>query len=94
MVTEEQKKFLEGYEFLRLGRAIHAKQWQQALMICNSMDKKLRELKLDELCHNVTQLRAALLHKNEVQAENQMALLTAKRVQLRKSSQLSGAVPE
>ncbi|MCM1175301.1 MAG: hypothetical protein NC341_09650 [Blautia sp.] len=77
--------FLKSYDFMKLGQAVNHKNWQAAAMAVQRMQNRVRELELDVFERQLTGIRQCILHKNDRQAKDILALVMAKRAQLLKT---------
>lgn len=76
--------FLKGYDFMRLGQAISHKQWQAAAMTIRRMELQAKKPGLEMFARQFAGIRQAVMRKDEKEALQILALVTAKRVQLLK----------
>lgn len=74
--------FLHSYDFMKLGQAVNHGNWQMAAMISQRMSSTARELGLDTFERNLTGLRQSINRKNVVDAKQNLAMITSKRVQM------------
>lgn len=79
---EEQLSFLRSYDFMKLGQAINHQNWQAAAMTAQRMQKQAKELGLDTFDRQLTNIRQCMLHKQEKQVKDILAVMTAKRAQM------------
>ena len=77
-------EFLKSYDFMKLGQAINHKNWQVAAMTIQRMQGRVQELGLEMFERQFTGIRQYILHKNDKQAKDILALVMAKRAQLLK----------
>lgn len=78
-------EFLKSYDFMKLGQAVNHRNWQVAAMTVQRMQNSVRELQLDMFERQLTGIRQCILHKNDKQAKDILALVMAKRAQLLKN---------
>ena len=82
-------EFLKSYDFMKLGQAINHKNWQVAAMTIQRMQGRVQELGLEMFERQCTGIRQCILHKNDKQAKDILALVMAKRAQLLKCEEES-----
>lgn len=75
-------QFIKGYDFLRLGQAISHHQWQAAAMTIRRMEEQVKRLKLDGFVRPFAGIRQAVMRKDEKEAKQILAQVTAKRVRM------------
>lgn len=78
-------EFLKSYDFMKLGQAINHRNWQVAAMTVQRMHSRVRELGMDTFERQFTGIRQCILHKNDKQAKDILALVMAKRAQFLKN---------
>lgn len=78
-------EFLKSYDFMKLGQAVNHKNWQVAAMTVQRMQSRIKELELDVFERQFTGIRQCILHKNDKQAKDILALVMAKRAQFLKA---------
>lgn len=86
----ELSAFVKSMDFMKIGRAVSAKQWAVAMMTLRRMMQKGKELKLKNMEMLFLRLRKEIGEKNVVSVKNTLALLTQKRVQIIKILQEEG----
>ncbi len=79
---EELYSFLEGYDFMKLGRAIDRGQWSSAMMILQRMDAAVQRFGIRSMVQPLKGVRLAVLGRNGQQAKQALAALVGKRVGL------------
>ncbi|MBD5457828.1 MAG: hypothetical protein HDR27_04560 [Lachnospiraceae bacterium] len=77
-------EFLKSYDFMKLGQAVNHKNWQVAAMTVQRMQSRIKELELDMFERQFMGIRQCILHKNDKQAKDILALVMAKRAQFLK----------
>lgn len=85
--TQEQRQFINGLDFLKLGQAINHEQWQSAAMIIRRMDNKAKEAELTEFEKQFTGMRQCINRKDKAQAKQVLSIVINKRVQIMKQMQ-------
>lgn len=80
----ELRRFLEGPEFMRLGHALNAGQWNAASMRVKAIRSKSGELGIRCFDRWLQGIRDCMVRGQKQEALQLMAQVTAKRVQLRK----------
>lgn len=75
-------QFIKGYDFLRLGQAISHHQWQSAAMTIRRMEGQVKQLGLDGFVRPFAGIRQAVMRKDEKEAKQILAQVTAKRVRM------------
>lgn len=82
-----RREFLQSYDFMKLGQAINHRNWQAAAMTIQQMQKRIGELELQTFERQFTGIRQCILHKQDKQAKDILALVMAKRAQLLKTEE-------
>lgn len=82
---EALNSFLEGYDFMKLGQAIHRGQWSSAMMILQRLDAAVQRLGIHCMVQPLKGVRLASLGRNGQQAKQALAALVGKRVSLIKT---------
>lgn len=80
-LSEKQKQFLFGTDFLRLGQAINREHWQPASMTLRRIEQTSKELELDMIAGQLPAIRNAILRHNKKAALDALTRLTQRRVQ-------------
>ncbi len=78
-LEEERLEFLRSYDFMKLGQALNHRNWQVAAMTVQRMQNRIKELELDMFARQFTGIRQCILHKQDRQAKDLLALVMAKR---------------
>lgn len=77
------KAFLDSYDFMRLGQAISHRDQSTAMMIVTHLQKAAEEADLTDLFdQNLRSLRQCIIGGDVKQAQDILAVVTAKRVKL------------
>lgn len=77
------KAFLDSYDFMRLGQAISHRDQSTAMMIVTHLQKAAEEADLTGLFdQNLRSLRQCIIGGDVKQAQDILAVVTAKRVKL------------
>ena len=79
-MNEEAIQFIKGYDFMRLGQAINRHQWQTAAMTIRRMEQQAQKPGLESFARPFAGLRQAIMCRNEAEAKQILAMVTAKRV--------------
>lgn len=74
--------FLRGLDFMKLGQAVNHSNWQMAAVIAMRMSNQAKELELSSFERNLTGLRQSINRKNMIDAKQNLAMITNKRVQM------------
>lgn len=81
-MEENVIRFIKGQDFLRLGQAISHHQWQAAAMTVRRMEQQVKKPGLEGFARPLAGIRQAIMRKDEREAKQIMANITARRVQL------------
>lgn len=82
-MTEEQKAFVTGQDFLKLGHNISSGQWNPAMSCVRRMQKRCSETGIKGFDRLLAGVQAACRSQNKEEALQLMMQITARRVQLR-----------
>ncbi|NLG04107.1 MAG: hypothetical protein GX567_09815 [Clostridia bacterium] len=77
-----QKEFLGGHDFVKLGQSIAHENWQIAGMTAQKMHRMAKAAGLFMFDRSFISMKQCIAHKNKQQAQDVLASVTAKRVQL------------
>ena len=77
------KRFINGYDFMRLGQAVNGKRWESAMMACRRMSMESEKLGLDCYTRQFQGLRQNIARKSEGEVKNILSLMIRKRIQIR-----------
>lgn len=80
---QKLEQFLAGYDFMRLGQALHGKRRESAMMALARMGKTAKDLGLSDFERWFFHMRRAASLGDFHAALNTMALVTQKRIQIR-----------
>lgn len=80
IMTDEQIKFLKSFDFMRLGHAIEAGNWQAVAMATRRMALSAKNCELNEFERWFTGIRQCAMSHNRQEALSLMVLVTNKRV--------------
>lgn len=86
-MEQDTIKFIKGYDFMRLGQAISHQQWQAAAMTIRRMEMQAKKPELEGFARQFAGIRQAIMRKDEHEAKQILALVTAKRVAMLKKLQ-------
>lgn len=82
-------QFIKGYDFMRLGQAISHQQWQAAAMTIRRMEIQAKKPELAGFARQFAGIRMAIMRKDEREAKEILAQVTARRVRMLKEIQSS-----
>lgn len=80
----EKEEFLKSKDFMKLGQAIESMNWQMAVMIVNRMQKNASECGIGDFSTQLIMLKQCILNHKKTEAQNALASVVAKRVNLLK----------
>lgn len=86
-MNKELEKFLKSQDFMRLGKSINAGQWQSAMMTITRMQNLLKEMGVEDFDRNLTSLRGLIMQKDKAGAQDILAVIINKRVQMLKAGE-------
>ena len=75
-------QFIKGYDFMRLGQAVSHHQWQAAAMTIRRMEMQAKKPELAGFARQFAGIRQAIMRKEEREAKQILAQVTAKRVRM------------
>ncbi len=78
----ELKKFINGFDFMRLGQAVNGKRWESAMMACRRMSETSEKLGLECFSRQFQGLRQNIARKSEGEVKNILSLMIRKRIQI------------
>ena len=78
----ELKKFINGYDFMRLGQAVNGKRWESAMMACRRMSMTAEKLGLECFARQFQGLRQNIARKSDAEVKNILSLVIRKRIQI------------
>ena len=79
----ELKKFINGYDFMRLGQAVNGGRWESAMMACRRMSMTAEKLGLDCFSRQFTGLRQNIARKSEAEVKNILSIMIRRRIMIR-----------
>lgn len=79
---EQLKKFINGYDFMRLGQAVNNGRFESAAMCVRRMSMEAEKLGLDCFQRQFTGLRQNIARKDTMEVKNILSLVVVKRIQL------------
>lgn len=79
---EELRKFITGYDFMRLGQAINNCRWESAMMGIRRVSMRAEELGLECFQRQFTGLRQNIARKDVQETKNILSLVIVKRIQI------------
>ena len=78
----ELKKFINGYDFMRLGQAVNSNRWESAMMACRRMSMTAEKLGLECFARQFQGLRQNIARKSDAEVKNILSLVIRKRIQI------------
>ena len=79
---EMLRRFLFGYDFMRIGQAVNSKRWESASMCVRRMSMEADKLGLECFHRQMVGLRQNIAGRNEQEVKNILSLIIVKRIQL------------
>ncbi len=79
---EQLRKFITGYDFMRLGQAIQSGRFESAMMNIRRMTMQAEKLGLECFQKQFTGLRQNIARKDAQETKNILSLVIVKRVQI------------
>ncbi len=79
---EDLRRFISGYDFMRLGQAVNHMQWESAMMCIRRMSMQAEKLGLDCFARQFTGLRQNIARKDMQETKNILSLVITKRIQI------------
>lgn len=79
---EALRKFITGYDFMRLGQAVNGMRWESAAMCARRMSMEADKLGLDCFQRQFTGLRQNIARKEVQETKNILSLVVTKRIQI------------
>jgi len=76
------KRFINGYDFMRLGQAVNSKRWESAMMACRRMAVESEKLGLDCFARQFQGLKQNIARKSDAEVKNILSLMIRKRIQI------------
>jgi len=76
------RRFINGYDFMRLGQAINSKRWESAMMACRRMSIDSEKLGLVCFTRQFNGLRQNIARKSSEEVKNILSLMIRKRIQI------------
>ena len=76
------KRFINGYDFMRLGQAVNSKRWESAMMACRRMSMESEKLGLDCFARQFQGLKQNIARKSDAEVKNILSLMIRKRIQI------------
>lgn len=76
------RRFINGYDFMRLGQAVNGKRWESAMMACRRMSMESDRLGLDCFSRQFQGLRQNIARKSDGEVKNILSLMIRKRIQI------------
>jgi len=82
MLTQED--FLHSYDFMKLGQAIEHGNWQVAGMTAARIQRNAKEAEVSDFDRQIISLKQCIGSRQKLQAQNILAAIITKRVQMLK----------
>lgn len=79
---EQLHKFINGYDFMRLGQAVQNGRWESAMMNVRRMSMQAQKLGLECFERQFTGLRQNIARKDVQETKNILSLVIVKRIQI------------
>lgn len=79
---DELKRFISGYDFMRLGQAVNSGRFETAAMCVRRMTVEAEKLGLDCFKRQFSGLRQNIAAKNSGEVKNILSLIIVKRIQI------------
>lgn len=79
---EQLYKFINGYDFMRLGQAVNSGRFESAAMCIRRMSMEVDKLGLECFQRSFAGLRQNIARKDSIEAKNILSLVIIKRIQL------------
>lgn len=79
---EQLRKFITGYDFMRLGQAIQSGRFESAMMNIRRMTMQADKLGLECFQRQFTGLRQNIARKDVQETKNILSLVIVKRIQI------------
>lgn len=80
--AEQLKKFICGYDFMKLGQAINGGRWESAAMCARRMSIEAEKLGLDCFQRQFQGIRQNIARKDSQEVKSILSLVIAKRIQI------------
>lgn len=79
---DQLRRFIMGYDFMRLGQAVQNGRWESAAMSIRRMSMQADKLGLDCFQRQFTGLRQNIARKDMQETKNILSLVIVKRIQI------------
>lgn len=79
---EQLRRFISGYDFMRLGQAVQNGRWESAMMSIRRMSMQAQKLGLICFERQFTGLRQNIARKDAQETKNILSLVIVKRIQI------------
>lgn len=79
---EQLRKFITGYDFMRLGQAVQNNRWESAMMSIRRMSMQAEKLGLECFQRQFVGLRQNISRKDMQETKNILSLVIVKRIQI------------
>lgn len=76
------RRFINGYDFMRLGQAVNGGRWESAMMACRRMSMESEKLGLCCFERQFQGLRQNIARKSDGEVKNILSLMIRKRIQI------------
>lgn len=85
---EQLNKFINGYDFMRLGQAVNSGRFESAAMCARRMSMEAEKLGLECFQRSFTGLRQNIARKDGLEVKNILSLVIVRRIQLQDALRL------
>lgn len=79
---EQLRKFISGYDFMRLGQAVQNNRWESAMMSIRRISMQAEKLGLECFQRQFAGLRQNISRKDAQETKNILSLVIVKRIQI------------
>ncbi|MBR4086003.1 MAG: hypothetical protein IKK33_17150 [Lachnospiraceae bacterium] len=79
---EQLRRFINGYDFMRLGQAVNSGRFESAAMCVRRMSIEAEKLGLECFQRQFTGLRQNIARKDGLEVKNILSLVIVKRIQI------------
>ena len=79
---EQLKRFICGYDFMKLGQAVNGERWESAAMCARRMTMEAEKLGLDCFQRQFQGMRQNIARKDSQEVKSILSLVIVKRIQI------------
>lgn len=79
---EQLKRFICGYDFMKLGQAVNGERWESAAMCARRMTMEAEKLGLDCFQRQFQGMRQNIARKDSREVKSILSLVIVKRIQI------------